>query len=287
LEKEKKILEEKNAEILEQQQQLEQQAAEIQNINGALQESNLTLQKAMDELEQKNIALNQLNEEKNEFIGIASHDLKSPIMGILLSAQTGKVFVERNQSEKVINKLSLIEQASERMIRIVQNLLDINAIESGAITLNMEHTNLKEVMRQCIEEHEGRAEEKDILIHTELPTSMELYTDKDKVHEIIGNLLSNAIKFSHSNSSVHVRLFQQESKARIVIKDEGQGMTDEDKKRLFQKFARLSSTPTAGEDSTGLGLAIVKRLTDEIGGTISCSSEKSVGTEFVVMLPIK
>jgi signal transduction histidine kinase len=287
LEKEKTLLEEKNAEILAQQEQLEQQAAEIQTINTALQESNVTLQQAMEELEQKNTILSELNEEKNEFIGIASHDLRSPILGILLSAQTGKVFVERNEPTKVIDKLSLIEQASERMIRIVQNLLDINAIESGAITLHLEHTNIREVVKQCVTEYEGRAEEKGIHLESHIPSSMELRTDKDKIHEIVGNLLSNALKFSHSQSTIQVRLYAEENYACISVKDQGQGMTEEDQKRLFQKFARLSSTPTAGEDSTGLGLAIVKRLTDEINGTVTCESEKGIGTQFTIKLPMQ
>jgi signal transduction histidine kinase len=164
--------------------------------------------------------------------------------------------------------------------------LNINAIESGAMTLNMESVNLKELLSQCVAEYAETAIEKSITIHTNYPSSMELHTDKDKLHEIVDNLLSNALKFSHGGSNIYVHLSEQSGKAVISIKDEGQGMTDEDKERLFIKFARLSSTPTAGENSTGLGLAIVKRLTDEIGGTITCESEKGVGTEFVVKLPV-
>ena len=109
--------------------------------------------------------------------------------------------------------------------------------------------------------------------------------DTTQLVQIMDNLVSNAVKYSPSGKNIYVRVYQVDSRVRAEIKDEGPGISAEDQKRLFGKFARLSARPTAGEHSTGLGLAIVKRLVESMKGKVWCESHPGQGAAFIVELP--
>jgi signal transduction histidine kinase len=113
-----------------------------------------------------------------------------------------------------------------------------------------------------------------------------LHSNAQAVTEILENLLSNAVKYSPYGAKVIVASSVQNSFASVSVQDEGPGISDDDRERLFQRFARLSAKPTGGEHSTGLGLYIVKRLTEMLGGTVVCNSEPGKGAEFTVSLPL-
>lgn len=229
----------------------------------------------------KNIELAELNMEKNEFLGIAAHDLKNPLTGIILNTSTIRRNIDKFSKEDVIKRIGKIELTAERMQMIIKNMLDINAIEEGRLNLHFEEFDIKILLKKMIDDFSLAASQKDIKVNFEKNDDrVILKTDGSSLSEILENLLSNAIKYSPKGKTVNVKCFLENDNAVIEITDEGQGFTDEDKKSVFKKFARLSAKPTGGEHSTGLGLSIVKKLTDILGGEVTFESQPNQGSTF-------
>ncbi len=269
----------KNEEITRQQQILEDQAAEIEITNTQLNEQNLALQ--------------QLNTEKNEFLGIAAHDLKNPLTSITMNASGLRDNLQRFTPEALQERLGSIVLSSQRMASIINNLLDINAIETGNLNIACKPTNIRPIVQHSVADYAERAAQKSIALTLQDTfseggiRSPALNIDAGIFAEIIDNLISNAIKYSPQGKRVTVQVEQNDTYLRVAVKDEGPGISEEDKKRLFQKFARLSAQPTGGEHSTGLGLSIVKRLTEAMRGRVGCDSVLGSGATFFVEFPLQ
>ncbi|MES2764242.1 MAG: tetratricopeptide repeat-containing sensor histidine kinase [Bacteroidota bacterium] len=280
-------------EVVYQVEQAKKQEDLMRLKNTELSELNTKLQLLYEEtdrlnkhLQHANLELEILNSEKNEFLGIAAHDMKNPLAGIMLSTQFIKSYHEQISKEKIVAKVEAIELIAIRMNSIITNLLDINSIESGNINLHTETVNTNELLKEIAEEYIVKAEAKDIELDLDLPEEEYLLdTDKNIFTEIIENLVSNAVKFSPAETHVTLRLRKEKSVLAIEVADQGPGLTDEDKQKLFQKYTKLSAQPTAGENSTGLGLSIVKKLVEAMSGSIRCESEEGQGARFIVELP--
>jgi signal transduction histidine kinase len=288
-----------NAEIMRQQHILEEQAREIEVINAELQTAN-------DSLEQKNALLLDLNDEKNEFLGIATHDLKSPLSGIRNLARVLESDHARIEPERIRTFAELICRSADQMFALIKNLLDVNAIEQGINTLYLHTIDAVPIVCGVVENMRHRADEKSITVHCSMPPSLLVCADTLALEQVIENVVSNAIKFSPHRSSVFLDVWQGEYRvdmlnkaveslandqptAYISVRDEGPGITEHDKPRLFGKFARLSAKPTGEEHSTGLGLSIAKKMVEEMHGQIWCESQPEqgiVGAVFVIALPV-
>jgi len=251
-----------------------------------LQES----QKTSDILKEKNNELHRINEllietdkEKNDFLGVVVHDLKNPLTNIILMAGNLKRNYEKISDEKRTISFEKIYLSSERMLEIIDNLLDINKIESGNVTLNIKELKLKELIQKIISEFEIYSSEKNIkvILYTNENEAV-LNSDEMVMKEILMNLISNALKYSHKDSEVKIEIDSIENKTEVRISDAGLGIKEEEQSKVFQKFAKISNKPTAGENSTGLGLSIVKKLTELCGGKISFESEYGKGTTFIL-----
>jgi len=228
----------------------------------------------------------ELDADKNEFLSIVAHDLKSPITGILMSANSLKNAHRNMPEEKIVDKLTKIENTAKRIIGIVTNLLDINNIESGNLILENRQMNISSVLEKVISDILPIANKKNISIDTDFEddyNEYHIYGDGDSVYQVLENLISNAIKYSFENKKVLISMYKKDEYVHIDIKDEGQGIKQEELPKLFGKFSKLSSRPTAGESSNGLGLWIVKRLTDLMDGKIICESEYGKGSVFKLM----
>jgi len=245
---------------------------------------NVELAKALEEVKQLNISLKDLNDEKNEFMAIAVHDLKNPIQNILSTARVIKNSDELSKESVEEFTVNIINQ-TDRMFGLIKKLLDHNAIEQGQIHINNSVFNVNVLLDELYDNFKESALQKNItIIYEKVLFETVVNTDKVILYEVLQNLLSNAIKFSPSNKNITLNSLVSDKKVSIGIKDEGPGFTDKDKLKIFSKFTRLSAKPTANEHSTGLGLSIVKRLCDIIGAEIFFESQEGSGAKFVISL---
>jgi signal transduction histidine kinase len=276
----------------------------------SLQEKNAHIQRQQELLESQNASLRQLNEEKDDIIGIVSHDLRNPLTSIL-----GMTEILRNEEEHLSPELrSQMQQrvydSALQMRGLIDHLLNANAIENGALKPDIGYAHVGDIAVSVLRGMQEQAAKKDITLRFE-SEFIENKIDENKILEneflengsvernaapiaradslflkqILDNLVSNAIKYSPPRTNVAVRITGARDVIRVSVKDEGPGLTEEDFAKVFQKFAQLSAQPTAGEHSAGLGLSIVKKMTESMGGRVWCESESGNGALFVVELP--
>lgn len=238
------------------------------------------------ELKHARERLREMNEEKNEFMGIAAHDLRNPLSAIQGYAE---MIIEDAQSlahRDLEGNGQRIREAAKRMTEMVQNFLDANRIERGELKLNMAISDLSPLLQSVLESQSPHATAKGQMIQLELPPTPTLaLADVSITLQVFENLVSNAVKYSPPGKKIFVRLKAEAGVVRFEVEDQGPGLSKEDQKKLFGKFARLSAKPTGGEHSTGLGLSIVKRLVEAMNGKVWCESELGMGAKFIVTIP--
>lgn len=240
------------------------------------------MSEANTKLATSNDQLARLNQEKNEFLGIAAHDLKNPLTVIIGSAELLKMNLPPAQATKMASN---IVGAGQRMFQLIKDLLDANAIEQGKFTSNIVPCDLRAVANECAVNNQTHATRKQIVIVTEEGPAVWGLADRNATLQILDNLISNAVKFSPHQSTVQVKLTTANGYVSLGVKDQGPGLSTADQKKLFGKFTRLSAQPTGGESSTGLGLSIVKKLAEAMAGTVVCESELGAGATFSLRLP--
>jgi two-component system sensor histidine kinase/response regulator len=236
------------------------------------------------ELKHARNRLREMNDEKNEFMGIAAHDLRSPLNAIKGYAEM--VLEDTEIGQENAGLVKSIHDAATRMAGMVQNLLDANRIERGELQLNLAATELGNLLASVVETQRPRAaaKEQSLTLESSVTTAVAC-VDSVVMLQVLENLVSNAVKYSPAGRRIWMRLKQPDSTIRIEVQDEGPGLSTEDQKRLFGKFARLSAKPTGGEHATGLGLSIVKRMVEAMNGKVLCESELGKGATFIVELP--
>lgn len=234
--------------------------------------------------------LKKLNEAKNEFLGVVAHDLRNPLGNIANFAKLLLMDIEMDSLDLTNAKkmLDRINQSSKNLVEIVSGLLNLSAIESGKISLNLKKEKIDTILTECEEVHKNAAHNKNIQLIIEKNKSLpEVTVDKIRIMEVFDNLISNGIKYSHSGGRVRVHCESNGKELITYVEDNGQGLTEHDLQNIFSKFTRLSSKPTAGESSTGLGLSIVKKIVEIHGGRVWVQSTKDVGSTFSFSIPIE
>lgn len=242
---------------------------------------------AQREMIKRNIELERINELKNQFIGVAAHDLRNPLQVIegystlVLDELFGALTPEQHKFITVIRK------NSEFMLKLITDLLFISKIEAGKLQLELKETELIPLLVQNVELNNLLADQKQIdirLLHqNDLPP---LRIDSTKIEQVLDNLISNAIKFSHPGATVEIRAESSDQEVIIHVSDVGQGIPADAIDRLFIPFENHLVKSTGGEQSTGLGLAIVKRIVEGHGGRMRVQSEVGVGSTFSFSLPL-
>jgi signal transduction histidine kinase len=240
------------------------------------------MKEALGKLEASNEQLSNLNNEKNEFLGIAAHDLKNPLTTIILGSEMMQGTNPAPHHASIINS---IIQAGTRMRALITDLLDANAIEEGRFTSNLERCDLTALLAECVGHNAAAAARKDIMLTILHNGEVWAQADRTATLQILDNFISNAVKYSPLKSTVRLRALAANGRVSVAITDEGPGLSTEDQKKLFRKFTRLSAKPTGGESSSGLGLSIVKRLAEAMGGSVECESALGSGSTFIVHLP--
>lgn len=229
---------------------------------------------------------------KQELLSIAAHDLKNPlaaIVGVADMMGSALTNVPNRYLSDTTRKLFIkIPHYADNMLRIIEEVLRAERIEKMGMHVGDKPFNVTEVANEVVEFNRFNAHKKNITIHYVCERAYSMLGDRDRIMEAFDNLLSNAVKYSPPDSRIDVALGCDlaQTSLRYSVTDEGPGLSDEDQRKLFQKFQKLSAQPTAGESSSGLGLSIVKHVVEAHGGSVSCESEEGFGATFIIELPI-
>ncbi len=227
----------------------------------------------------------QLDEAKDEFISMVSHDLRTPLFPIkgyietLLSEDLGSLNEEQREA------LEVAHRNSQRLLRLVEDVLQISKLESEKMKFNFREVDLNELVRNIVEETRPRAEEKGLELRYSSEELPKVKADPDRLAQAVNNLLSNALKFTREGR-VEVRLSRQDDEIKVEVEDTGIGIKKKDIPHLFEKFFQAEGAPS-GEKGTGLGLSICREIVERHGGEISAQSEYGKGSLFSFTLPLE
>jgi two-component system sensor histidine kinase/response regulator len=242
--------------------------------------THLALKRARDELE-------QLAEDRDELLGILTHDLKNHLGGMDMSAQLLRDGTEALADPKLRLMAENISHSSSQMLAFVKEFL-ANASADHGLSLKTEPLNLSDTAAHAVQQHQEAAKRKQLAFKLVLPPTNGILAQADvaALNQVLDNLLSNAIKFSPPGKQIRLTVCPPGAKyVECRVQDEGPGFSETDKTHMFRRYGRLSARPTGGEPSTGLGLSIVKKLVLAMHGELACESTLGNGATFVFRLP--
>jgi signal transduction histidine kinase len=240
------------------------------------------------ELQLANAELARLNELKNQFLAMATHDLRKPAA---LIATYGEFLRDEAGSRLSPEHLTFVERildSSRFMQRLIDDFLDVAMIESGHLTLDSAPTDVCTLVERALSIVALQAQRKGIRLQIDCDTSVgRASLDGPKMEQVLMNLVGNAIEHSDTGSKVVVRVTRESSSLIIEVEDHGQGIPEDALKRLFSPYERVGVRKTGGEKSTGLGLVIARKVVESHGGRIAVDSHPGHGTTFRVVIPIE
>jgi len=246
--------------------------------------------KLVEAQEEANRQLKRMNETKDEFMSLASHQLRTPLTSIrgYASMLTEGDFGKLNDLQK--HAIREIESSSERMVFLVRDFLNISRIQAGNFVLERMKTNLPDLLREDIEQLSAMAETHDIKLVLKIRNEAqipELNVDRERIGEIMANLIDNAIFYSKPGKSVEISLALVEDYVEFKVIDHGIGVPAKEQQDLFTKFFRASNARTMRPDGTGIGLFLVQKVIKEHSGTVVFHSVQGKGSTFGFRLPVK
>ncbi|WP_432666207.1 sensor histidine kinase [Wukongibacter baidiensis] len=256
---------------------------------GVLSDSFNTLIKENKRLLDETIKYDKM---KTEFFSNISHELKTPLNIIFSSTQLLYLCTseaEEDISPAKLNKyIDMIKQNSYRLLRLVNNLIDITKIDSGFMELNVKNENIVEVVENITLSTAEYVKSKcrNIVFDTEIEEKIIAF-DPEKMERIILNLISNAVKFTKAGDSIAVMIYDRKDAVQISVKDSGIGIPENKQKIIFDKFIQANPLYSRSNEGSGIGLSLVKSLVEMHGGKVIVRSEEGNGTEFVIELPVK
>jgi len=233
----------------------------------------------------------QYEKLKTEFIANMSHELRTPLNIIFSTAQLFNVLINRDEdlnTEKMKNYTNSIKQNCYRLVRLVNNLIDITKIDSGYMKLELKNGNIVQVVEditQSTAEYVGYMS-RTIIFDTDTEEKIMAF-DEEKLERILLNLISNATKFTEPGDKISVNLYDMDDHIVISVKDTGRGIPEEKVSQLFQRFKQVERLLNRSHEGSGIGLSIVKALVEMHEGTIEVKSVYGEGTEFIICLPVK
>jgi signal transduction histidine kinase len=232
-------------------------------------------------------ARRQVDRMKSEFIATVSHELRTPLTSIRGSLGLIRGGAAGTLPEKAARLIEVAYQNSNRLALIVDDILNMEQIDCGKMSLEPSNQLLSPLVEQAVEENLGFAlsYRVSLLIITPLPQVM-AKVDANRVLQVMANLLSNAVKFSPAEASVEIGMAAAGGSVRISVTDHGPGIPSSFRDRIFQKFSQADGSDSRQKGGTGLGLTIAKALIERMGGTIDYNSDPGITTTFIVELPV-
>ncbi|PCJ21237.1 MAG: hypothetical protein COB02_01240 [Candidatus Cloacimonadota bacterium] len=230
--------------------------------------------------------LERLNNIKNDFIGMASHDIRTPLTNILGLTIYLKNLL-KNKSEDIDFALNNIETEGDRIIQMVDTMLDLSVIQSGKFTLVKQATLLPSFLDEALKRASRLGESKQIKFKLQNSSKKEeIFIDPYRAHQVMDNLISNAIKYSPENTTVKIIVNDCEKQLEISVIDQGIGISQENIDKIFAPFFRDNTIETYEIKGVGLGLAIVKKIIDEYNGSVSIQNLADGGTQISFKIPV-
>ena len=230
--------------------------------------------------------LREVDRLKDEFVSIVSHELRTPLTSIRGSVQLVLDEPGSVPDPEMRKLLQIALNNCERLVRIINDILDVSKIESGNLTLRRKAVHVADLVRQSIDVVASPAANARVRLEVKVPASIRpVMVDPDRIVQAIVNLLSNAVKFAPPDSAVTTTVTGSEHMVTIAVADHGEGIAPENLNRLFRKFQQVDSSSSRRKGGTGLGLAITKALVEQHGGRIFVDSELHKGTRFSFTLP--
>jgi len=230
--------------------------------------------------------LKRIDRMKSEFVSTVSHELRTPLtsirgsLGLVLGGITGVL------PDKARGLLDIARNNCERLIRLINDILDSEKIESGKIPFNLQHLEMRPLMERALADNEGFAMQHRVkLVLRTSSQPLKVVVDSDRLLQVVTNLLSNAIKFSPPEGDVLVLMGRRAGLVRVEVRNTGPLIPEEFKGRIFQKFSQADASDTRQRGGTGLGLSIAKSLIERMNGSIGFTSDTETGTRFFFNLP--
>jgi signal transduction histidine kinase len=248
------------------------------------------MQATFNSLAQRVIAnteeLKTLDQAKSEFLSIASHELRTPLTSIKGSLSLMRSGVVGKINEMAENLLSIAETETDRLIRLINDILDLAKIEARKLPLQAEWGSLNELIETSLASLQGLAQQANVELVAQAMPPLDVKMDRDRIQQVLTNLLSNAIKFSPRGKAVIVSANITDAHELILeVRDHGRGIAPEDQELIFQKFRQATNAKNPLVKGTGLGLAIARALVEEHGGQIGVRSTPGEGSVFYFSLP--
>jgi signal transduction histidine kinase len=225
---------------------------------------------------------------RDEFISIASHELKTPLTALKLQTQLNKRMHERKNAEaftpdRVVKLMNVTDHQVDRLARLVEDMLDVSRISSGKLTIQKMTFDLADLAREVIERFQPQFQAVSCLVDFRADDNVVGSWDRYRIEQVLNNLFTNAIRYS-PGKPLHVSIERAGSSARIVVRDEGAGIAKENLGRIFERFERAVNA--ANISGLGLGLYICREILETHGGSIQAESEPGNGATFTVTLPL-
>ena len=230
--------------------------------------------------------LKRIDRMKSEFVSTVSHELRTPLTSIRGSLGLITGGIAGVLPDKARNLVEIAKNNCERLIRLINDILDSEKIESGKMQFELTPMEILPLLEQALADNQGYAAQHNVKLVLQAPRQALLVeVDGDRLLQVMANLLSNAIKFSPTKGTVRVLLGRHADRVRVEVSDDGPGIPDEFRERIFQKFSQADSSDTRQKGGTGLGLNIVKAMMERMEGIIAFESRVNVGTTFYFELP--
>lgn len=231
----------------------------------------------------------KVNKMKTEFVSIASHQLKTPLSQVSWEVE---ILLSRHQqglSENQLEIIKTISSSNSKMIKLVNDLLDVAKIDQGKLAFFREKFDLVKLISDTVNNNSQLAERREVKVEIKKPdASFQIVEgDRRKIGVVIDNLLSNAIRYSKPGNEAELSIKKKGAKAVVCVKDNGLGIPQHQQDQVFQKFFRSANSARYQEEGTGLGLYIAKNIIEQSGGEIWFESEENAGSEFCFSLPVE
>jgi len=249
------------------------------------------LQKDFDENTKLLAKASEYDKLKNDFMANISHELRTPLNIIFSAVQLLELYLNKSVEpfcdENVYKHTRIMKQNCYRLLRLINNIIDITKIDSGFFELQLKNCDIINVVEDVTMSAIGFAENKNItlLFDTDVEEKV-IACDPDLIEQVILNLLSNAVKFTNPGGNIYVKIFNNEDNVVISVKDDGLGIPKDKINIIFERFTQVDKSLTRENEGSGIGLSLVKSIVEIHGGSISVKSSLGEGSEFIIVLPV-